>query len=46
MNYHHADWVYRKYRLEYAMTHKFFTRKKIELADALKKKKISYRFLF
>jgi len=28
MNYHYADWVYRRYKLEYAMTNNFFTQKK------------------
>jgi len=36
MNYHYADWVYRKYGLEYAMTDNFFTPKKTELVGALK----------
>ena len=46
MNYHYADWVYRKYGLEYAMTDNFFTRKKMELARALEKEKIPYQLLF
>ena len=46
MNYHYADWVYRKYKLEYAMTDNFFTRKKIELANACKKEGIPHQLLF
>ena len=46
MNYHHADWVYRKYRLEYALTNNFFARKKMELARELEKKGIPYQLLF
>ena len=46
MNYHYADWVYRKHRLEYAMSDNFFTRKKMELANALKREGITYQLLF
>ena len=46
MNYHYADWVYRKYGLEYAMTNNFFARKKMELARALEKKEMPYQLLF
>jgi len=46
MNYHYADWVYRKYGLEYAMTGNFFTRKKIELARALEEEEIPFQLLF
>ncbi len=48
MNYHHADWVYRRHKLEYAMNEneKFFTQKKIELANALEREKIPYQLLF
>lgn len=46
MNYHYADWVYRKSGLENAVTSDFFNRKKMELASAFKRKNISYRFLF
>jgi len=46
MNYHHADWVYKKYGLEEAMTDKFFAKKKKELAKTLKKKEMPYRLLF
>ncbi|NIP66574.1 radical SAM protein, partial [Candidatus Bathyarchaeota archaeon] len=34
LNYHHADAIYRRYQLEYAMTQKFFTEKKTELSKA------------
>jgi DNA repair photolyase len=46
MNYHYADWVYRKYRLEYAMNNNFFNHKKMELANALKREGITYQLLF
>jgi DNA repair photolyase len=46
MNYHHADWAYRKYGLEYAMTDKFFTEKKRELARALEGENTPYQLLF
>jgi DNA repair photolyase len=46
MNYHYADWVYRKYKLEHAMTENFFARKKIELANAFEKEGITCRLLF
>ena len=46
MNYHYADWVYRKFGLEYAMTDNFFARKKKELASALEKEEIPYQLLF
>jgi len=46
MNYHYADWVYRKSRLEYAMTDDFFSRKKIEIASAFKKENIPCQLLF
>ncbi|MDW8044494.1 MAG: radical SAM protein [Nitrososphaerota archaeon] len=37
MNYHYADWVYKKYGLEYAMSDDFFKKKKFELIDAFRK---------
>ena len=46
MNYHYADWVYRKHRLEHAMTDNFFIHKKTELARALEKEEIPYHLLF
>lgn len=46
MNYHYADRVYSRYKLEYAMTNDFFAKKKIELAKAFKKEGISYQMLF
>lgn len=46
MNYHYADWVYRKHKLEHAMTENFFTQKKIELANAFRKEGVPYRLLF
>jgi DNA repair photolyase len=46
MNYHYADWVYRKNKLEYAMTDDFFSQKKIELANAFRKKNMPCQLLF
>jgi len=46
MNYHHADRVYKRHKLEYAMTNDFFTRKKIVLANAFAKEGIPYQLLF
>jgi len=46
MNYHYADWVYRKHKLEYAVTEDFFARKKVELANAFEKEGIHCQLLF
>ena len=46
MNYHYADWVYRKYRLENAMTSNFFDVEKRKLVDALEEEGILYQLLF
>lgn len=46
MNYHYADWVYRRHKLEYAMTGGFFKRKKIELANAFEREGIPHQLLF
>ncbi|MEM1538996.1 MAG: radical SAM protein [Candidatus Bathyarchaeia archaeon] len=46
LNYHYADWVYRKYGLEYAANEKFFQQKKAELANALKKLGTPHQILF
>jgi DNA repair photolyase len=46
MNYHHADWVYRKFKLEYAMTNDFFNSQKNKLAQALEKEGIPFQLLF
>ncbi len=46
MNYHYADWVYRKHNLEYAMTDKFFVARKTEIADAFERKKMPCQILF
>lgn len=37
MNYHYADWVYRKYGLEDKLTSDFFQRTSRELANACQK---------
>ncbi len=41
MNYHYADWVYKKYGLEMAITDKFFREKKKELLRALEKEGVN-----
>jgi len=46
MNYHYADWVYKRHGLEYAMTSDFFMQKKRELASLLEKEGIPYEFEF
>jgi DNA repair photolyase len=46
MNYHYADWVYRKFKLEYAMTSSFFDLKKKELTNGFEKDNMPYRLLF
>ncbi|MEM0058497.1 MAG: radical SAM protein [Candidatus Bathyarchaeia archaeon] len=46
MNYHYADWVYRRHGLEYAMTDKYFQRKKVEIARLLEREGIPYEFEF
>jgi DNA repair photolyase len=46
MNYHYADWVYRKYGLNHAMTKDFLDEMKGELANALDREKIPYKFLY
>jgi DNA repair photolyase len=46
MNYHYADWVYKKYNLEYATTEDFFAQKKMELAINFEKDEISCQLLF
>ena len=43
MNYHYADWVYKKYRLEGAMSDSFFFQKRRQLADAFQQQGISVR---
>jgi len=46
MNYHYADWVYRKYELEGAMSDDFFSRESKELASVFEKRVIEYQVLF
>lgn len=46
MNYHYADRVYKRHKLEYAVTNNFFTQKKRELANAFAKEGIPYQLLF
>jgi DNA repair photolyase len=46
MNYHHADWVYRKFGLEYAMSRSLFDSKKKDLVGAFEKEGICCQVLF
>ena len=46
MNYHYADWVYKKFKLQNAMTDDFFASKKKELASAFEKEKLPCQVLF
>ncbi len=46
MNYHYGDWVYKKYKLESAMSDEFFSRKSRELASALEQQDIECHVLF
>jgi hypothetical protein len=34
MNYHYADWVYKKHGIQWAMSHEFFYQKGVELRMA------------
>jgi hypothetical protein len=46
MNYHHADWVYRKHKLQYAMTTNFFAEKGRELVSSCRREQIPCQILF
>jgi DNA repair photolyase len=46
MNYHYADWVYRKFKLQHAMTDDFFASKKKELGSAFEKERMPCQVLF
>jgi DNA repair photolyase len=46
MNYHYADWVYRRHNLEYAMNEHFFAEKKKELYNAFEKLGMHCQLLF
>ncbi len=46
MNYHYADWIYRKHGFEYAMDEKFFNQMRVTLVNALKKEGLDYHVLF
>ena len=46
MNYHYADWVYRKYKLEEMNKEDFFIQKGNELANLFKKEEIPCQVLF
>ena len=45
MNYHYADWVYRKYGLEDTRTNEFFAQKGTELAHLFRMKGIPCELL-
>jgi DNA repair photolyase len=45
MNYHYGDWVYRKHKLETAMSDDFFTQKSKQLASAFETEHIDCRVL-
>ncbi|MEM3696102.1 MAG: radical SAM protein [Candidatus Bathyarchaeia archaeon] len=46
MNYHYADWVYKKFGLEYALSLEFFKQKALEISELLKKEKVPHEILF
>ncbi len=46
MNYHHADWVYKKYKMQWAMDAEFFYQKGKELQYAFEKAGIECQKLF
>lgn len=46
MNYHYADWIYWKYKLEEARREEFFLQKKKELISVFKKEEIPCQVLF
>lgn len=46
MNYHYSNWVYRKYKLESAMSDLFFTKQRAILSTILKQEGIPYEVLY
>jgi DNA repair photolyase len=46
MNYHYADWIYKKFGLEYAISEEFFKQKALEISEVLKKEKVPHEILF
>ncbi len=46
LNYHYADWAYKKYGLEWAMEESFFRRKAEELRTAFEREGIPCRIVF
>jgi DNA repair photolyase len=46
MNYHYADWVYRKYQIEWARKEEFFIKRGKELGRLFEKEKIPCQLLF
>ncbi|MBN1656271.1 MAG: radical SAM protein [Deltaproteobacteria bacterium] len=46
MNYGYGDWVYRKYRLDYARSDEFFARSSREIASACQERGIACRVFF
>jgi hypothetical protein len=46
MNYHYADWVYKKHKLEYALSDEFFQQNKNALTNACHNAGIRYQILY
>jgi DNA repair photolyase len=46
MNYHYADWIYRKNRMEYALTDEYFRKVSTEIADVCKKSGITCNVVY
>lgn len=46
MNYHYGDWVYRRYKIEWARREEFFIKKGKELKELFEKEKIPCQLLF
>ncbi|MEM2875600.1 MAG: radical SAM protein [Candidatus Bathyarchaeia archaeon] len=46
MNYHYADWLYKRHGLEYAMSDEFFRQKKREISQVLLKERVPHEFVF
>ena len=46
LNYHYADWAYRRYGMQWAMEDSFFSQKGEELKTALERQKISCQVVF
>jgi len=46
MNYHYADWIYKKYKLEDKFTYDYFQMAGRELSNVCKKSGIACNFTF